>query len=165
MATQLEVAAELNITINGSTIFLGGNGTRLEADLPSLRTVLLIRKLLNRSLGALQLLLCSRGLTLDLRLQDADIGCIGYGARPTLMGWLAGSHGIELHIFRIVWAACKSWDPNGRIGRHNSFTGPLPEGVVLDSSRPVLGIETGLRGRAKHRTGQSSSKPAQQQSF
>ena len=109
MATQLEVAAEVNITINGSTIFLRGNGTRLEADLPSLRTVLLIRKLLNRSLGALQLLLCSRGLTLDLRLQDADIGCIGYGARPTLMGWLAGCDGIELHIFRIVWAVCKSF--------------------------------------------------------
>ena len=117
MDAQLEVAAELNITINGSTIFLRGNGTRLEADLPSLRTVLLIRKLLNRSLGALQLLLCSRGLTLDLRLQDADIGCIGYRARPTLMGWLASCHGIELHIFRIVWAACKSFLGSERANR------------------------------------------------
>ena len=98
----------LDITLNGSTFALRGAGTRLEADLPNLRTALLIKRLLNSSLSALNVFLRSRGLALDLRLRNAEIGHIGYGARPNLMGWLAGCAGLELHIFRFVWAVFKS---------------------------------------------------------
>ena len=108
MAAYLEVTALLDITLNGSEIALRGAGTRLEADLPNLRTALLIKRLLNRSLSALNVFLRSRGLALDVRLRNEEIGLIGYGARPNLMGRLAGCAGLELHIFRCVWAVSKS---------------------------------------------------------
>jgi hypothetical protein len=108
MGAQLDVAAELNIAVNGSTICVRGNGKRLEADLPNLRTALLIRRFLNGSLMTAHTLLRSRGLALDLRLRNEAIGCMGYGARPTMMGWLAGCAGLELHFFRTLWAVFKA---------------------------------------------------------
>ena len=108
MAAHLEVTALLDITLNGSTIAVRGAGTRLEADLPDLRTVLLIKRLLNGSLSSLNVFLRSKGLALDLRLRNVEIGLIGYGARPNLMGWLAGCAGLELHVFCFVWTVTKS---------------------------------------------------------
>jgi len=104
MAAHLEVTALLDITLNGSKIALTGAGTTLRADLPNLRTAIFLKRLLNSSLSSVHTVLCSRGLALDLRLRNAAIGCIGYGARPTLMGRLAGCAGVELHFFRTVWA-------------------------------------------------------------
>ena len=108
MAAYLEVTALLDITLNGSKIALRGAGTRLEADLPDLRTALLMKRRLKSSFSQLNMLLRSNGLVLNLKLQSAEIGRIGNGARPNLMGWLAGCAGLELHIFRFVWAVSKS---------------------------------------------------------
>ena len=109
MASRLEVAAELVITIDGSTILLRGNGNRLETGLPNMHTALLVKKSLNKSLGTVHTWLSSNQLTMDLRLHDSNIGRIGYGARSTLMGWLAGCSSLELHFFRIAWAMAKSF--------------------------------------------------------
>lgn len=108
MTDQLEVTAFLDITLNGATVALRGAGTRLEVDLPNLRTALLVKRVLSGSLSALNVFLRSSGLALDLRLRNAEIGLIGYGARPNLTGWLAGCAGLELHIFRFVWAVSKT---------------------------------------------------------
>ena len=117
MADFLEVTARLEITLAGSTISLRGNGSRLEVDVPNLRTALLIKRQFESTLDRIDALLRGSGLVLDLRLQNAEIGRLGYGAEPTFMGRLAGSSSMELRMFPLLWAVSKSFFSSNDTGR------------------------------------------------
>lgn len=122
MVAFLEVTALLEITLAGSTIdgskiSLRGNGSRLEVDLPDLRTALLIKRHFESMLNTIDAVLRSTGLVLSLRLQSAELGRLGYGAEPTFMGRLAGCSGLELRIFPFLWAVSRSFFGSNHRGK------------------------------------------------
>lgn len=137
MAAFLEVTAQLEITladstiadstiggsttdgstIAGSTMRVRGNGSRLEVDVPNLRTALLIKRQFESTLNRIDSLLRASGLALDLRLQSSEIGRLGYGAEPTFMGRLAGCSNMELRMFPLLWAVSKSFFGSNETGK------------------------------------------------
>ena len=117
MADFLEVTAQLEITLKDSTIWLRGNGSRLEVDVPNIRTALVIKRQFESTFDRIDALLRASGLVLDLRLQSAEIGRLGYGAEPTFMGRLAGCSNMELRMFPLLWAVSKSFFSSNDAGK------------------------------------------------
>lgn len=108
MLRPLDVTAALILTCGRSTILINGDGGKLTAEAADLGSAVAAYRTLRGSLADMNRVLCSLGLSFDIRIRQVVIGHLGTGARPTWMSALLGFPDVELRVSKLVLVSLQS---------------------------------------------------------
>lgn len=114
MALPLNVFADLQLTIDGESLSINGDGDRLVVDVPRLRTA---RRLLTtgplavgdteRNAERVAEALRLAGITLEVRVQGDTVARIGADASPNAIGALLDAGPVEVNAGQMVWSVAR----------------------------------------------------------